>query len=213
MISSKSPLFSLAIALSLGLLTASTPLYAEKDSRPSAHPVTVNTQAHDELTRITFPIGATLLVSSESHLSTLTNQVNDVITARLQQNIWVNQQLVLPKNTRLIGNISTLNPPLSGRNALIALAFTEALLPNGDRLPLQTKLITPNKEGVLGGEPTEPETYRLVRYDVWGIGLYNRAWKVGPLAMGKHIEVPAGETLRLMLTAPLTVVTPTNSLF
>ena len=148
------------------------------------------------------------LATNQTPLSTKYNQVGDAVEVRLMKDIWIDNQEVLTQETKFYGSIITLEQPIHGRDGIISIRFHEAELPNGKRMPIVAKLVTPNKKGTLGGEVTEPTQYKLVRYEVWGLGMYNRAWKTGELAMGKHTEAKAGEIFRVALETPLELVLP-----
>ena len=183
------------------------PSLAGEDKFPTAKQATVE-QRHDELQHYTLQAGTVFLATNQTPLSTKYNQVGDAVEVRLMKDIWIDNQEVLTQETKFYGSITTLEQPLHGRDGIISIRFHEAELPNGERMPIVAKLVTPNKKGTLGGEVTEPTQYKLVRYEVWGLGMYNRAWKTGELAMGKHTEAKAGEIFRVALETPLALVLP-----
>lgn len=195
------------ILLLLIFASFNLPSLAGEDKFPTAKPANVE-RRHEELKHYTLQAGTVFLATNQTPLSTQYNQVGDAVEVRLMKDIWIDNQQVLSKETKLYGTITILEHPLHGRDGIISLKFHEAELPNGERMPILAKLVTPNKKGTIGGEVTEPTQYKLVRYEVWGLGMYNRAWKTGELAMGKHIEAKAGEIFRVALETPLELVLP-----
>jgi len=195
------------ILLLLIFASLNLPSLAGEDKFPTAKPANVE-RRHEELKHYTLQAGTVFLATNQTPLSTKYNQVGDAIEVRLMKDIWIDNQLVLTTQTKFFGSVAALEQPLHGRDGIISLKFHEAELPNGERMPILAKLVTPNKKGTLGGEVTEPTQYKLVRYEVWGLGMYNRAWKTGELALGKHTEAKAGEIFRVALETPLELVLP-----
>ncbi len=195
------------ILMLLAFASFNLPSLAGEDKFPTAKPANIE-RRHEALKHYTLQAGTVFLATNQTPLSTQHNQVGDMVEVRLMKDIWIDNQCVLDKTTTFYGTLTTLEPPLKGRDGILSVKFHEAELPNGERLPIVAKLMTPNKKGTLGGDVTEPTQYKLVRYDVLGVGMYNRAWKTGERAMGKHTEAKAGEIFRIALETPLSVVLP-----
>lgn len=186
------------------------PSLAVEDKFPTAKRAIVE-QRHDELKHYTLQAGTILLATNQTPLSTQYNQVGDPVEVRLMKDVWIEESIVLTKSTRLFGSVSVVEPPLYGRDAILSVRFYEAELENGERVPIVAKVVTPNKKSSFGGEVTEPTQYKLVRYEVWGLGMYNRAWKTGERALGKQTEVKVGEIFRVGLEAPMELVLPVRA--
>jgi hypothetical protein len=183
------------------------PSLAAEDKFPTAKRAIVE-QRHDELKHYSLQAGTILLTTNQTPLSTQYNQVGDPVEVRLMKDVWIEESIVLTKSTRLFGSVSVVEPPVYGRDAILSVRFYEAELENGERVPIVAKVVTPNKKSSFGGEVTEPTQYKLVRYEVWGLGMYNRAWKTGERALGKQTEVKVGEIFRVGLETPMELVLP-----
>ena len=183
------------------------PSLAAEDKFPTAKRAIVE-QRHDELKHYSLQAGTILLATNQTPLSTQYNQVGDPVEVRLMKDVWIEESIVLTNSTRLFGSVSVVEPPVYGRDAILSVRFYEAELENGERVPIVAKVVTPNKKSSFGGEVTEPTQYKLVRYEVWGLGMYNRAWKTGERALGKQTEVKVGEIFRVGLEAPMELVLP-----
>jgi hypothetical protein len=147
-----------------------------------------------------------------SVINTDDNQLSDPVECKLMGDIWVNEQRVLPSNTRFVGRIHRLESPIQGRNAVLDIEFFEARLPNGERIPLQADIITLNKELLFGGETTEPSENRPVRFDIQGIGSIVKLQKGGNLTVGKAVKLLPGENIKIVLKTPLHLVVPNEPL-
>lgn len=198
------------ILLLLIFASFNLPSLAAEDKFPTAKRAIVE-QRHDELKHYTLQAGTILLATNQTPLSTQYNQVGDPVEVRLMKDVWIEESVVLTKSTRLFGSVSVVEPPLYGRDAILSVRFYEAELENGERIPIVAKVVTPNKKSSFGGDVTEPTQYKLVRYEVWGLGMYNRAWKTGERALGKQTELKVGEIFRVGLEAPMELVLPMRS--
>lgn len=195
------------ILLLLIFASFNLPSLAAEDKFPTAKRAIVE-QRHDELKHYTLQAGTILLATNQTPLSTQYNQVGDPVEVRLMKDVWIEESIVLTNSTRLFGSVSVVEPPVYGRDAILSVRFYEAELENGERVPIVAKVVTPNKKSSFGGEVTEPTQYKLVRYEVWGLGMYNRAWKTGERALGKQTEVKVGEIFRVGLETPMELVLP-----
>jgi hypothetical protein len=195
------------LLINILLINISLPADAADDKFPTAKRAIVE-QRHDELKHYSLQAGTILLATNQTPLSTQYNQVGDPVEVRLMKDVWIEESIVLTKSTRLFGSVSVVEPPLYGRDAILSVRFYEAELENGERVPIVAKVVTPNKKDTFGGDVTEPTQYKLVRYEVWGLGMYNRAWKTGERALGKQTELKVGEIFRVGLEAPMELVLP-----
>jgi hypothetical protein len=118
------------------------------------------------------------------------------------------ERLLLTHNTRLSGQIARLEPPMQGRDAVLAVRFTEIHTESGEQLPLQAHVRTEHPEHLWGGQVTPGTKPMLSTQRVLGIGEYNRVVYGGPRAMGRNIEFPPGEHWTIILEKPLTLVLP-----
>jgi hypothetical protein len=152
--------------------------------------------------------GTPLFVLLQTPVDTNVNQVGDPIEGSIPQDLYLSNQLIISKNARVKGLISRLDKPIQGRNAIMALRFTEITLANGDKIPIQAYVKTERPDHTWGGELTPGTKPYAVMHRVEGIGEYNKIVMGGPRAMGAQISFPPGERLTIILESPLAIVLP-----
>ena len=155
-----------------------------------------------------FRPGTPLFVLLQTPVNTASNNPGDPLDAVVFQDMYLNNQLVLPRNTRVKGVISVLEKPIQGRNAILAFKFVELELPNGEILPFSAKVKTERPDYTWGGELTSGTKPLVVQHNISGIGSYNKVVFGGPRALGTHIRFAPGERLTLILETPIKIVLP-----
>lgn len=194
--------------LSLGLLSMA-PNWAKPIPVPASQPISPPVARDDEnFKSFTLRPGTALHILLQTPIHTAVNQPGDLVEGITTRDLYLNTDLLLSKNTRLTGVISRLDKPIQGMNALLAVRFTEIILENGEKLPLDAHVRTEHPEHIWGGQVTPGTKPMLSTQRVWGIGEYNRIVFGGPRAMGSHIEFLPGEPWILILDQPLTLVLP-----
>jgi hypothetical protein len=178
------------------------------DPSEAAEPALPNASPPVSLVTQQIPVGMPLQVVLETPVTTATQTVGQPVEASLLQPIYVGGQVVFGIQTKLTGVIDQIEPPLSGRNAVLRLYFNRITLDDGSQLPLAAHVKTANPDHTWGGELTPGTIPEKVTMRVTGIGEYNKTVMRGPRLMGKPIELPPGERLTLILDQPLSVVTP-----
>jgi hypothetical protein len=196
----------------LTVLSICLPLAEAKkdDERQSAKPVIVQPQQNG-VVFYTLAENTTFVTTLETPLNTRNNQANDTFQMRSVYDTWLNEQIVIPKGSLFTGVVSQASFPVEGKNGELKLKVTQLELPTGQRLATEGSIFT-NKEdkNKMGGETTQPVNARLIRYEVWGIGQYNRVMPAGSRAMGNHRHLPVGQMLRVRLDKPLTIQVETD---
>ena len=199
---------TLALFLWCGLLYSPLKGWAddEKDQRKAAPPATVKI-LDARRSQYTLAKGTTFLSRLEGVLSTQYNQPNDTFSMRIIHDVWVDNQKVLPKGTRVYGHIEDIIAPIQGREAIMKIKAHAYELFEGEQKPMQGTLFTSMEDaGSIGGKVTQPMNGRLIRYEIMGIGMINRVMPEGPRAMGEHQRMSPGQLIRIRLDAPLTII-------
>lgn len=89
----------------------------------------------------TLPAGTHCRVLLLTNVSAAKNNVGDTVAARLLEPVYADSKLALPAGTSLEGKIAQKTPPRwLSRSGSLYLVFSEATLPNGNRLPLAASL-------------------------------------------------------------------------
>lgn len=155
--------------------------------------------------RYTLPAGTALQILLQTPVDTAVNQSGDPVEGLIAHNLYLGGRLILPKNVRFSGLISRLEPPFQGRDAVLAIRFTEIVLADGQKLPLAAHVRTESPEHLWGGNVTPGTKPMRSIQRVLGIGEYNRIVYGGPRAMGSHIRFDSGEHWTIILEQPLTL--------
>lgn len=100
--------------------------------------------------RVTYvPTGTTLDAVLTSPIDSSVAKAGDIFNAKISMPLYLGNDLVLPANTTLEGQITTANKGgLAGTNGLIGLRLTSAVTPDGVRYPLSATIVAnqPNQQ-------------------------------------------------------------------
>lgn len=100
--------------------------------------------------------GRTVEVKLETGLSSEVNQVGNNVITRLDRNFYDNGILILPAGTTINGQITELTSAgRTGKNATMRIHFSNAVLPDGKRVPLSARIETKDGSGVIRGGSTK----------------------------------------------------------
>ncbi|MBA2565467.1 MAG: glycine zipper 2TM domain-containing protein [Gemmatimonadetes bacterium] len=171
--------------------------------------------------RATVPAGTNFFVTTETDLSTKTNQVGDPVAARTAENVNVDGQVVIPAGALVEGHVTAINGAGNpGEVAYIDLAFDRVRLANGEWLPVSGALAGKAGEEVRGsaniprnvaigagagavlGQVIGGDTKSTVIGAVIGAGAGAAA---GEATRDSYVVVPAGSRLNVQLTSAASV--------
>ncbi len=155
--------------------------------------------------QFSFPAGSAIPVILQEGVSTESAVPGQTISAMVAQDIYFDSHLILSRNDRAFGHVAQATRPISGRNAILKLAFDEIDLVNGIRIPIKALADTGSPDFTWGGELTEGTKPVVVPYHVEGIGSYGRLMYRGPRAMGQQVNIQAGTALKLILQEPVSL--------
>jgi hypothetical protein len=169
----------------------------------------------------TVPAGTNFFVTTETALSTQSNQVGDPVAARTAENINVNGQVVIPAGALVEGHVTAMksagNP---GEVAYIDLSFDRVRLANGEWQPIQGVLAGKAGEEVKGSSNTPRNVAigagagavlgRVIGGDTKGavIGAVIGAGAgaaAGQATRDTYVVVPSGSRLNVQLTSAVSV--------
>ena len=109
---------------------------------------------------------------------------------------------IIPSGTIFDGFIEKMNEPIVGTNASMVVKITKMTLPDGFEIPMKGSIYI-NNRNLIGGEMTEPATWRKVPHYQDGLGIGTLKYAPGPTRkMGEHLTVAAGANLMIVLSAP-----------
>jgi len=185
-------------------------LAKKTDERPAAKDALI-TPKYEGLTSYTLAKGTTFITTLETPLNTAFNQQDDTFRMRVIHNTWIDENIVIHKGATFIGHVEEVRQPMQGKNAELKIIPHGLETLEGEEIPVMATIFSAIKDqGKVGGEVTQPVNARLIRYDVWGIGHYNRVMPAGPRAMGEHKSFRPGQMLRVRLDQPLILVVDSN---
>lgn len=100
----------------------------------------------------TAPRGTNFEVITTSTINSMSSRVGDTFSAQLDEPLVIDSQTVIPAGSELIGQITFVEPAgRVGKNALMDIRFTSVKLPDGNRVPINAKILTTDASGVLRG--------------------------------------------------------------
>jgi hypothetical protein len=182
---------------------------------------------------LTAPSGASLVASMQSSISSATANVGDRYTAVLGSDLNPGGGIILPAGTQLEAQVvSVTKAGYAGRNGLLDVRFTAALLPNGQRVAMSAKVQTQDGTGILKGGTVATSAGKAALRTGVGAGLGAALGvAMGPLSGGRvgrgaiygtavggtlgllssaasrgtEAVLPSGQSLNIILDQPLTV--------
>jgi hypothetical protein len=169
-------------------------------------PPVERSEPDEDFIQYTLPRGTAFQVLLQTPIDTSISQINDPVEVIMVHNLYLLQEMILPKSTRFNGSITRLEPPIQGMNAILQVNFSEIILNNGEKMPISAHVRTERPDHTWGGQVTSGTKPVLSTQRVWEIGEYNRIVFAGPRAMGEHVKFPPGEHWTLILDEPLTIL-------
>lgn len=136
---------------------------------------------------ITIPAGTVLSAATTSTLSSQSLTVGDTVAVRLGSDFYYNGVLIIPGGSSIEGNVVVAERAgLAGKNGKLKIHFTNAVMPNGQRIPVSGKLATDDGTGMISGGTTMGRVGEVVKDTAVGGGLGALAGTIlGPLSGGK----------------------------
>ena len=180
----------------------------------------------------TAPRGTNLEIVTNTTISSMTARLGDTFTATIEEPLIVDGQMVIPAGSEMIGQVTYIEQAgRIGKNATMDVRFTSVRLPNGEKVPINAKIITTDYSGVLRGgknsnivlKATGTTAATTATGAVAGTALGGIIGGVGSAAVfgtavgglvgigysiyrkGKNIVLPSGTRLGVTLEQPLTV--------
>jgi hypothetical protein len=151
------------------------------------------------------PLGTTLAAMIQEDVSTETAILGQPISAVVAQDVYIGNKKVLSRSDRILGRITRIDPPVTGRNAILKVEFDTLALAEGIHLPFVAWVNTEQKDHYWGGEATEGTKAEVIPYKVYRIGTYGRVEYHGPRKMGEHVKLLPGERMVVVLSAPVKI--------
>lgn len=152
---------------------------------------------------VTLQYGTPIAVWLLRPLDTRYTHAGDAIEVQVSNTLYIGVDKVIEQDDTLVGTLEEVQPPIQGRNAIVKMRFTELKRYQVGSMPFNAVLKGHNQ--MMGGELTPGTEEKVVVHHVMGIGRYNQSTLGGQREMGKHIQLPIGEPLTLILDSDITM--------
>ncbi|MBP3821042.1 hypothetical protein J6G99_05300 [bacterium] len=158
------------------------------------------------------PAGVVISAINMQEISTETCPEGFKVKLLASNDLFIEETKVIPESTAFYGYIEKINEPIVGTNASMKVKITKMVYSDGFEIPIVGYIYTSNSN-LIGGELTQPSEW--VKKPHYQDKFQKTAWNYrgptlqirpgGKRSMGRHIRVPAGDRVLIILTAPLTV--------
>ena len=113
----------------------------DNQATPASPPATAQSSAADAAAAavpaaVMRPVNAELV----SKLDTRTAKTGDDVVAETKGSVKTADGTEIPKGTKLVGHVVSVQPSAAGQNSQVALAFDQAELKGGQKLPIQSQI-------------------------------------------------------------------------
>lgn len=182
----------------------------------------------------TAPAGTQLEVTLSSAISSSISNVGDMVSTRLNSDLSMGGNLVLPAGSQIEGQVTeSQKAGLLNKSGKLSIHFTDAVTPNGMRVPLSARIANDLKGGSFGNtmKKSAEDTAigaaggaiagtilgplgggRVGRGAVYGTAVGAGTGLLGSfVTKGNDVTIPAGSKINIVLDQPLTVNTSASS--
>ncbi len=137
---------------------------------------------------VTVPAGSYLSATTTNAISSEFLTVGDTVSVMLNSGLMFGSSQVIPPNSIIEGNVVIAEKAgLTGKNGKLKIHFTNAITPNGQRVPLSGKIATADGTGVLVGGTNLSRVGNAVKQGAVGAGIGALFGTIfGPLS-GGHV--------------------------
>ena len=156
-----------------------------------------------DYTPITIPKGTFVQVMNLQEVSTSYCDDTTKLKFAAVDDTYMYDTNIIPKGTVILGEVEKMNEPVIGTNASMVIKLTKIQLADGFEIPIKAFIATSNGSTLLGGEMTQPKTYKKLPHYQAGLYKGTLRWVPGPeLKMGEHLTLAAGAVLLMVFDAP-----------
>lgn len=132
----------------------------------------------------TIPKGTTMMIKLDQPVSSFSSNLGDAISATLENDIYVNDAVVVPAGSEVIGQVTNVNRSGKlGKHGEIDVRFFSIKTPDGVLVPIRAHVVTKDETGVLRGNSYATDIAR-------GVGI-----AAGSTGVGAVLGVASGSLL------------------
>jgi hypothetical protein len=118
------------------------------------------------------PKGSMMMVRLDQPISSYNSNLGDPITATLENDLFINEQVAIPAGSIIQGQVSNVNKSgRLGKAGDLDIRFFSARTPDGFVLPLRAHVVTNDDTGVIRGDKPLPTVAKGVGYALGGTAL------------------------------------------
>src|SRR5262249_7393699 len=135
--------------------------------------------------RVTYvPVGTTMDAVLTSPIDSSVAKPGDIFNARISMPLYLGNDLVLPANTTLEGQVTAANKSgLVGSNGLVGLRLTSAITQAGIRYPLSATVVA-DKKSAVKEDKQENIRGRSTKATITSGAVRTAAWTAGGTLLG-----------------------------
>jgi hypothetical protein len=109
------------------------------------------------------PQGTMMMVKFNQPINTTASKMGDSITAVIDSDVYIDNQIVIPMGSSVEGSIMGLNPSgRMGRSGSVQMLFSAIRLPNGYVYPMKAHVVTDDNTGVIRGDSNQAQVLKGV---------------------------------------------------
>ena len=129
------------------------------------------------------------------------NNKQDAVKFLITQDFYINNTVVLPKNTLFVGFVSNLKKAEQGRNGYFSVDFYGIILPTGETIPMKGHLWSNSSSNIFGGELTRRSGYKKImhRSECFGRRGILQLSEYGPRILGSETKIKAGTEMVVIM--------------
>jgi hypothetical protein len=118
------------------------------------------------------PKGAMMMVRLDQPISSYNSNLGDPITATLENDLYVNDQVAIPAGSIIQGQVSSVSKSgRLGKAGDMDIRFFNARTPDGMIVPLRAHIVTSDESGLLRGDKTSSTVAKGAGYALGGTAL------------------------------------------
>ena len=152
----------------------------------------------DNNTNLKVRAGTFIKVMNLNEISTLVSDIEDEVQFLNINDMYVYETNVIPKNTKIFGEVEDVLEPVQGRNGAIKILITKMITPDKKVYKVKGHLYSDN-DNYFGGEETQPVYYRKVPHFQQRIRPILKAVPLNILEEGRHTVIKPGEELFVII--------------
>lgn len=129
------------------------------------------------------------------------NNKQDAVKFLITQDFYINNTVVLPKNSLFVGFVSDLKKAEQGRNGYFSVDFYGIILPTGETIPMKGHLWSSSSSNYFGGELTRRSGHKKImhRSECFGRRGILQMSEYGPRILGSETKIKAGTEMVVIL--------------